>query len=75
MFFDVRLQIIFYLFIYLVICLFILFSYFYLILANHFYRFILTINTSEDVIQTITVEMYMSTCLLHVQDAFQQHSI
>ena len=56
MFSSVRLQI--YLFI-------------YLILVKHFYRLRLTLNTFEDVILPLAVEMYMMTCLLHALHAFQ----
>ena len=47
----------------------------HLILVEHFYRFILTLNTFEDVNQPLAVEMYMITCLLHAQHAFQQHKL
>ena len=41
-----------------------------LFLVKHFYRFILNLNTFEDVIQTLAVEMYVITFLLHAQHAF-----
>ena len=50
------------LFIYCFIC--------YLFLVEHFFSFILTLNTFVDVIQHLAVEMYMMPCLLHTQHAF-----
>ena len=35
----------------------------------------LTLNTSEDAIQPLAVEMYTITCLLHAQHAFQQDNL
>ena len=63
-----------YLFIYLSIHLFI-YLFVHLILVKHnVYRFILTFTTFEEVIQPLAVEMYMITCLLHAQHAFQPHN-
>ena len=56
-------QFIYLLFINLFVFIFLLI---HLILVKHFYRFILTCNTFEDVILPLAVEMYIITCFLHL---------
>ena len=58
--------------IYCTYCIYLFINLFlHLILGKHFYRFILTLNTFEDVIQPLAVVMYMIRCLLHVPHAFK----
>ena len=57
-------------FVCLFICLFINLN-----LLKHFHRFMLTLNTFEDAIQPLAVEMHMITCLLHAQHAFHQDNL
>ena len=62
-------------FIYLFFIHYIYYLFIYLFLVKHVYSFLLSLDTFEDAIQPLAVEMYMITCLLHAQHTFQQDNL